>query len=265
MDSTFATDTAVERAADGRYDATIHDGWDIAGNANGGYLLAIAVRAMLDTSGRDDPLTVTAHYLRPGKPGPAHVDTEILKAGKSFTTVRGQLESGDGAVISLLGTFGSHTVGAPEHTDGSPPDLPAFADAQAMPRGDIPMGFGQRVDIRFAGDEGFLTGQKSDRARLDGWFAFAGSDEQDTIDPLGLMVATDSFPPVVFNLDLPVAWVPTLELTVHVRARPAPGPLRCRFSTRFVGGGFLEEDGEVWDCVGRLVAQSRQLALVPRG
>jgi hypothetical protein len=51
---------------------------------------------------------------------------------------------------------------------------------------------------------------------------------------------------------------------VHVRGVPAPGPLRCVFRTRFVHGGLLEEDGEVWDARDRLVAQSRQLALTPR-
>ena len=70
--------------------------------------------------------------------------------------------------------------------------------------------------------------------------------------------------PAVFNSGLPMGWVPTVELTVHVRARPAPGPLRCRFTTRFVTGGALEEDGEVWDSADVLVAQSRQLALTPR-
>jgi hypothetical protein len=79
-----------------------------------------------------------------------------------------------------------------------------------------------------------------------------------------LLLAVDAFPPTAFNARLPVAWTPTIELTAHVRARPAPGWLRCVFTTRFFTGGFLEEDGEVWDATGRLVAQSRQLALVPR-
>ncbi len=51
---------------------------------------------------------------------------------------------------------------------------------------------------------------------------------------------------------------------MHVRAAPAPGWLRVRHATRNVAGGMLEEDAEVWDSAGRLVAQSRQLARLPR-
>jgi hypothetical protein len=69
--------------------------------------------------------------------------------------------------------------------------------------------------------------------------------------------------PAVFNVLAP-GWVPTLELTVHCRARPSAGWLKSVFRTRFVSGGHLDEDGELWDEAGRLVAMSRQLAGVPR-
>lgn len=54
----------------------------------------------------------------------------------------------------------------------------------------------------------------------------------------------------------------TVELTVHLRARPAPGWLAFRAVTRHLADGYHEEDAELWDTAGRLVAQSRQLALV---
>jgi Thioesterase-like superfamily len=89
-------------------------------------------------------------------------------------------------------------------------------------------------------------------------------DGREPIDALGLLLAADAFPPPIFNSGLPVAWVPTVELTVHIRGVPAPGPLRCSFRSRFIRDGLLDEDGEIWDSTGVLVCQSRQLALMPR-
>jgi hypothetical protein len=79
-----------------------------------------------------------------------------------------------------------------------------------------------------------------------------------------LLLAVDALPPVAFELGLP-GWTPTLELTAHVRCRPAPGWLRIQVSNRTLAGGYLEEDAEVWDAQGRLVALSRQLARATPG
>jgi hypothetical protein len=122
-------------------------------------------------------------------------------------------------------------------------------------------GFLQRLDLRLdPACVGWAAGEPSGRGVLQGWFRMADGREP---DPVSLLLAADAFPPVSFDLGI-VGWAPTLELTVHVRARPAPGWLRIRVSTVNVAGGLLEEDCEVWDSTDRLVAQSRQLARLPR-
>jgi len=78
-------------------------------------------------------------------------------------------------------------------------------------------------------------------------------------DLLALPLIVDAAPPAVLELGIAST---TVELTVHLRARPAPGWLACRTWTSYVGGGYHEEDFEVWDSAGTLVAQSRQLALI---
>jgi acyl-CoA thioesterase len=261
----FSAATTVRRSGEGVYAAEVATGWDIAGNANGGYLLAVAARAMVDATGRPDPVTVTAHFLAPGRPGPADVTVDVVKEGRRFATSTAVMRAEGRPVISVLGTFGD-LAGAegPEQVGGAPPDLPDPGDCVALEATDtFPPPFMGQVELRLHPDDaGFRDGRPSGTPRVRGWFRLRDGEAADSV---ALLCAVDAFPPTAFNAHLPVAWTPTVELTAHVRARPAPGWLACSFATRFVTGGFLEADGEVWDATGRLVAQSRQLALVPRG
>jgi hypothetical protein len=165
-----------------------------------------------------------------------------------------------------LATYGD-LAALPEevHTSARPPELPAPEDcvsARMAPpgsAGDLP--FLHRFDLRLDPDTvGWAVGEPSHRGVIQGWVRMADGREP---DPLMLLLAVDTLPPVTFDLGLP-GWAPTLELSAHVRARPAPGWLRVRVSTRNFAGGLLEEDAEVWDSQDRLVAQSRQLARAPR-
>ncbi len=258
----FVRDTAVRRSGD-HFDAEVVPGWDVAGNANGGYLMAIAARAMAAVS-KPHPVALTAHYLAPAKPGPVTVRPRVVKEGRRFSTVSASLEGAERPLIQLLGSFADlGEVEGPVRIDAEPPELPAPEDCFAMKRsgGGSPPPLMSHLDLRLHPDDArFAQGAPTGRPEFRGWLRM----RDEPLDAFALLLAVDVFPPTIFNANLPIAWTPTLELTAHVRGLPVEGWLRCRFSTRFITGGLLEEDGEIWDESGRLVAQSRQLALVPR-
>ena len=255
------------------FETHIVAGWDILGNANGGYLMALAARAMSEVTGRPDCVTVTAHYLAPAPVSPARVEVRPVRAGRRFATVTSSVFLVDGAgespgkealrVIATMGDLSTDPGGPTKMADARPDitpwdDCPVIADTSINEFAFIHGRLGTRIDPR---DAVFRTGAPNGQGTMRGWFAFR---DDRPIDSLALLLACDAFPPAAFNLDMPTNWVPTVELTVHVRAIPAPGPVACFFRTRFVQNGLLEADGEIWDQNGVLVAQSRQLALAPR-
>ncbi|MBT8368552.1 MAG: thioesterase family protein [Deltaproteobacteria bacterium] len=81
-----------------------------------------------------------------------------------------------------------------------------------------------------------------------------------SFDLLSILLIADSFPPAVLSSQGMVAWVPTLEYSVNIRNLAASDWLKCSFQTRFITCGLLEEDGEIWDQKGNLIAISRQIA-----
>jgi acyl-CoA thioesterase len=251
--------------APGVFTGQIADGWDIGGNANGGYVLAMAVNAMRAASGRPDPITVTAHFLAPVAPGPVEIHTEIAKTGKRLVTVAGAMRREGRELLRMLGAFGDASAGAamPSQLHGAPPELPPPHEcvARSIVGGAVEVPLANRLQMLLHPDDaGVQADQPTGEGVVRGSFQFTDGREVDT---LALVLACDSFPPSIFNLrDVPRGWVPTVELTVHVRGVPSPGPLRGRFQTRFVSGGAMEEDGQIWDSDDQLVALSRQYALV---
>ena len=141
--------------------------------------------------------------------------------------------------------------------DGTPPALPPPAECVGVPVGSFGLAsIAERIEFRSAELPGWFRGQPSGRPASEFWMRFADGREADL---LSLPLLVDSTAPSVLELG---AGSTTIQLTVHLRAHPAPGWLACRATTRFVSNGYHEEDFEVWDSAGTLVAQSRQLALV---
>jgi len=277
----FDRGIAVTARADGAFDADLDGGWVVGGGVNGGYLLAVignAVRQVLEPAGHVDPFSVSAHYLTASVPGPATVETRVVRQGGRFSTVAATLSQDvDGVAtprISALATYGDLDRAHDAATDAAaealhlalpPPDLPPreeclrSSDAPEEVKKIAPLldRFGTLLDPACAM---WAVGRPSRRGVIQGWFKLA---DDRPLDPIALLMVVDALPPTTFDLGMP-GWAPTLELTAHVRAKPAAGWAVVRHATRTVAGGLFEEDCDVWDSTGRLVAQSRQLALQPR-
>ena len=103
--------------------------WNIGANPNGGYLLALAAQALRQrTPAQPDPLSITVHYLRPGLSGqPCRIDTQLLRSGRTLSTVRATLAAGRPAAPGAAG--GDGPPGRPEAAAAPlltlpPPDMP---------------------------------------------------------------------------------------------------------------------------------------------
>lgn len=255
--SQFAADTAVERIEEDLYRGQIAEGWRVGVVPNGGYVLAIAGRALGDALPHGDPLSVNAFYLAPTDLGPVDCRLQVLRVGgsTSFAEV-GMYQQGELKVKVTAAYTDLDRLQGEDWHGVEPPAVPAWDECEASPQKGLE--FRQRAELRLvSGHEVFTQRAPDGSGEFVGWVQHRdGSDP----DPIGLLMMADSMPPPVFTLFGPVGWVPTVELTVQVRARPAPGPVLVRVNCRHLTRGVVEEDGELWDSEGNLVAICRQTA-----
>lgn len=268
-DSEFDRDTTVTLREPGVYETDLSAGWTIVNALNGGYLLAVLGRALADALPHPDPFTVSAHYLTASRPGPAVVRTETVRTGRTLSTGQASLfqyddEGREVERIRVLASYGDlDALPDDVRTSARPPAIPpleqCFGPADGPAQVSAASAIAERLLLKLdPATLGWALGAPSGKGEMRSWFGLA--DGRDP-DPFSLLLAVDALPPTAFELGLS-GWVPTVELTAHIRCRPAPGPLRVSITTRNLAGGFLEEDAEIWDSADRLVAQSRQLARV---
>ncbi len=258
----FDEDTRVCPAGSAsEFTAALTGRWGgITGAVNGGYMLVLCARALGLVVPFPDPVVISGFFLRPGTPGPATITTSLVRSGRTTAFGEAVLARDGKEVVRAAAAFvtlGGGGPSLPVLTDGAPPDLPAPEDCVAVPVGSFGLAtIAERVEFRSQNLPGWFLGRPTGRPSSEFWMRFADGRDADL---LALPLLVDSTAPSVLELGAGSA---TVQLTVHLRARPAPGWLACRATTRFVSGGYHEEDFEVWDSAGTLVAQSRQLAVL---
>ncbi|MEA2478395.1 MAG: hypothetical protein QOJ07_317 [Thermoleophilaceae bacterium] len=283
LTTAFDRAIAVQPAGDGRATGSIDEGWSAPLGPNGGYLAAIAVRALeaqVDPAGERRVRALTCHYLRRAVAGPIELEVETVRAGRRLATGRLTGRQDGREVIAAIAAFSS--PGLDEVAAWAPalPDVPGPPDRDAT----VVRARDWRGKGWLGPDDG--TPQLLEHVRLapriggrpfsgrapepgvapttGGWIELA---DRRPIDAAFVALCTDVWWPPSLEPLSRAAGAPTIDLTIHFRADLPPGgldpePVLGRFESSAAIGGLVEEDGVLFLADGTLLAQSRQLALL---
>ncbi|WP_137145786.1 thioesterase family protein [Mycolicibacterium sp. CR10] len=301
--STLFTDAmALTPRGDGVYDGVLNEHWTIGPKVHGGAMLALCANAARAEFGGDgnvddgvddaggvdgpEPIAVSGNFLWAPDPGPMQVVTTVRKRGRRVSLIdvelRQKVSSGDERSreehhkdersreehhkVALRAAI---TIGTPEHH--VPPLLSVNPVVPLMtpdpPPGLEPIGPGHSMAdiVHLAHGCDIRPSLTTFTPRTDGgvpvieyWVRPKGVAP----DVLFALLCGDVSAPVTFGVNR-FGWAPTVQLTAYLRARPADGWLRVMCTTTQIGRDWFDEDHIVVDCEGRIIVQSRQLAMVP--
>ena len=264
MTSFFETTTAVEPLGEGRFRAQLHADWWVVRGPHGGYLAATILRAL--TGSLNDPdrpiRSFTTHFMAAPAAGPMDIVTRLERAGRSMTFMTARAEQEGKPIATALAAFSTDWKGL-EFDNAPMPEAASLEDAFPNPvEGEGIPAFLGNFDMRWALGERPFTGAAA--AVVGGWMKMR---EPVVADEHVVACLLDAWAPAVFPVTTTPLVAPTIDLTMHFRS-PLPLPNATeddfylgRFSSSLGRDGFFEEDGAIWTADGKLIAQSRQLAL----
>jgi len=248
--------------------------WRAGRGPHGGYLAAMLLRALIESVAEDAraPRSLTIHYARAPAPGPVQISTVIERQGRSLSTLSARMHQGGELIAIALAAF-SLPWGGPEISDVQMPEVepqdPSREGVKLIEHGGPE--FAHHIVLQPRMDGSVFAGAEQPM-RIRGWIGLA---EPRPIDALSLAFFSDALIPAPYMRMSEPAAVPTVDLTVHFRARLHPQPdaasspegdprelCLAQTTTELIHDGFFVEDGMIWAADGTLLAHSRQLAIV---
>ena len=251
----------------GVFEARLNEHWTIGPKLHGGVMVALCAKAAREAyrMGADDtvhPVAVSLNFLSAPDPGAVRLATTVRKRGRRIGLVDVELVQGQRSCVHA-----AVTLGMPEH-DADPlwsadPVRPVMS---VEPPADVaPIGPGHPgAEINNLA-RGCLIHPSMVEDLADGpapRFKIWVRPRVEPVDEFFALMCGDISLPVPYAVGRR-GWAPTVQLTAYLRALPVDGWLRVLCTATQIGSDWFDEDHTVVDSAGRIVVQTRQLALVP--
>jgi len=251
----FASDTALFPAGEGRWRATYDPRWAVVRGPFGGWVAALLARAL--TASTDwPPRTLAVHFLDAPEPGEVELSARIEREGRSSRALSLALDQDGRPMARALATAGAWRAGEPQWNDLRRPEAPPPEESRELkPHPQSPPFFGQ-IDVRWV--DGSPPAPPGGTAYNLTWVSVGA------LDAAAICALSDVVLPPAFGRLGRFAVVPTLDLTIHFRAPLPVGEewVLAEHRSEHAAGGTWTCDGHLWSRDGDLLAQARQLALL---
>jgi len=262
----FDAATRVD-GADGRYRARLSPAWAVWGPM-GGYVAAIALRALARLSSHRRPATFACQFVRPARFDDVDIEVESVRAGRRSEALRATVRQDGAPVLTASSWFVGEGLEGLEHVEARAPVVPApealrsFAELAEDYGAWYP--FWRHVEgrpVRWSREPG--------PARWHTWMRLASPAPADPVlDAARAVLWADLIPwnAAASRHAWPRRWIaPNLDLTVQFHGASAGEDwILCDGESPVAAAGLVGTAGRLWTRDGRLVASgSAQLFCVP--
>jgi len=265
----FQSALSLNKISDQVFSFTPDSKYFVGNTPHGGYLLAVMNKALSKVLPHPSAINSNVYYLDRTEPKPAELHVEVIRTsrGSSMGQVRlmqnGKLTCLFSALCSdfqyMKGHSGLETP-LPEIMNSVPENQFKVMNYENFKAGSTPS-FIQQLEMSVHPDHAWWDRDISmdvAEARCSAFLELKGG----AADTFVLSYLADILPPVVQNKYGSLGWVPTLTLTCNIRQLPKTNRLFIDGLAKDISNGYFEQDCNIWDMDGNLVATSRQLAKI---
>ena len=265
----FQSALNLTKASENIFSFTPDSRYFVGNTPHGGYLLALMNKALSSVLNHPSSINSNVYYLDRTDPKPAELHVEVIRTSKGTSMGQVRLMQ-DGRLTCLFSALCSDfqymkgysglKTPLPEIMNSVPEDQFKVMNYENLKAGSTPS-FIQQLEMSVHPDHAWWDRDISmdvAEARCSAFLELKGG----AADTFVLSYLADILPPVVQNKYGSLGWVPTLALTCNIRQLPKTNRLFIDGLAKDISNGYFEQDCNIWDMDGNLVATSRQLAKI---
>ena len=259
----------LENLEDNKFIVNPDTNYFVGNTPHGGYLMAVMHKALTRILPHSTAISSSVQYLDRIDAKTFELEVETFKTSRGSSSGIVKLKQDDKICTTFTGTCSDFEF--MKGYDGLQKPLPNIfnesdkKDYIKMNYDKISKGFTpafiQQLECLIHPDHAWWnrdSNDKNNEARCSAFLEMQGGIP----DQFCLSFYSDILPPVVSNKYGPLGWIPTITLTTHIRQLPSTSELYADFRATDINKGYFEQDCNIWDLNGNLVASSRQLTRI---